>query len=83
MPRYEFRTITGVLNSTLKTPGLELNLALLYASVVVGGVGTMLVALTWFKLFPSLAQRDRLVVAMPAGARPVAPIKPTTPTGPV
>ena len=30
-------------------------------SVVVGGVGTMLVALTWFKLFPSLAQRDRLV----------------------
>ena len=26
-----------VLNSTLKTPGLELNLALLYASVVVGG----------------------------------------------
>jgi TRAP-type C4-dicarboxylate transport system permease small subunit len=27
-----------VLHSTLKTPGLELNLALLYASVVVGGV---------------------------------------------
>ncbi|WP_296789289.1 MFS transporter [Variovorax sp.] len=35
-------------------------------SVVVGGVGTMLVALTWFRLFPSLAQRDRLVVAAPA-----------------
>ena len=35
-------------------------------SVVVGGVGTMLVALTWFKLFPSLAQRDRLVVAAPS-----------------
>jgi hypothetical protein len=42
-------------------------------SVVVGGVGTMLVALTWFKLFPSLAQRDRLVVAMPAGAKPAGP----------
>ena len=27
-----------MLNSTLRTPGLELNLALLYASVVVGGV---------------------------------------------
>jgi hypothetical protein len=38
-------------------------------SVVVGGVGTMLVALTWFRLFPSLAQRDRLAVAMPAAAR--------------
>jgi MFS family permease len=47
-------------------------------SVVVGGVGTMLVALTWFKLFPSLAQRDRLVVAMPADRRkPVAPVTPT------
>ncbi|GMN79232.1 hypothetical protein GmRootV512_34400 [Variovorax sp. V512] len=39
-------------------------------SVVLGGVGTMLVALTWFRLFPSLAQRDRLVVAAPASARP-------------
>ncbi|GER15258.1 MFS transporter [Variovorax boronicumulans] len=37
-------------------------------SVVLGGVGTMLVALTWFRLFPSLAQRDRLVVAAPASA---------------
>jgi MFS family permease len=30
-------------------------------SVVVGGVGTMVVALAWFRLFPSLARRDRLV----------------------
>jgi MFS family permease len=30
-------------------------------SVVVGGVGTVLVALAWFRLFPSLAARDRLV----------------------
>jgi hypothetical protein len=37
-------------------------------SVVVGGVGTMMVALGWFKLFPSLAQRDRLVAALPAAA---------------
>lgn len=29
-------------------------------SVVMGGVGTVLVALTWFRLFPSLAQRDRM-----------------------
>ncbi|RYF31167.1 MAG: MFS transporter [Comamonadaceae bacterium] len=29
-------------------------------SVVAGGVGTVLVALTWFRLFPSLAQRDRM-----------------------
>jgi len=28
----------------------------------------MMVALGWFKLFPSLAQRDRLVVAAPAQA---------------
>jgi MFS family permease len=44
-------------------------------SVVVGGVGTVLVALTWFRLFPSLAQRDRMVVAMPVGttARPQSP----------
>ncbi|MBB4220605.1 MFS transporter [Variovorax guangxiensis] len=41
-------------------------------SVVVGGVGTMLVALTWFKLFPSLAQRDRLVVAAPSVRPPAA-----------
>lgn len=29
-------------------------------SVVLGGVGTMLIAATWFKLFPTLAQRDRM-----------------------
>ncbi|MFT4269231.1 MAG: MFS transporter [Xenophilus sp.] len=30
-------------------------------SVVAGGVGTMLVALAWLRLFPSLAGRDRMV----------------------
>lgn len=30
-------------------------------SVVLGGVGTIAVAACWFKLFPSLAQRDRMV----------------------
>ena len=35
-------------------------------SVVVGGVGTVLVAVAWFRLFPSLAQRDR--IGPPAGA---------------
>lgn len=30
-------------------------------SVVFGGVGTLLVAVTWFRLFPALAQRDRMV----------------------
>jgi MFS family permease len=30
-------------------------------SVVLGGVGTIAVALAWFRLFPSLAQRDRIV----------------------
>ncbi|CAN5665154.1 MFS transporter [soil metagenome] len=30
-------------------------------SVVLGGVGTILVAAAWFKLFPSLAQRDQIV----------------------
>ena len=29
-------------------------------SVVLGGIGTLLVALWWTRLFPSLAQRDRL-----------------------
>ncbi len=38
-------------------------------SVVVGGVGTVLVALAWFRLFPSLAQRDRLVRSMPKPLR--------------
>lgn len=36
-------------------------------SVVLGGTGTVLVALTWFRLFPSLAQRDRM-------ATPVDPV---------
>ena len=30
-------------------------------SVVAGGISTVLVAATWFRLFPSLARRDRLV----------------------
>jgi MFS family permease len=30
-------------------------------SVVAGGVGTLLVAAAWFKLFPSLSRRDRMV----------------------
>ena len=29
-------------------------------SVVLGGVGTLLVALSWLKLFPALAQRDHI-----------------------
>jgi len=29
-------------------------------SVVIGGVGTLLVAATWMRLFPTLAQRDRM-----------------------
>ncbi|RYZ11711.1 MAG: MFS transporter [Comamonadaceae bacterium] len=38
------------------------------ASVVAGGVGTMLVALAWLRLFPSLAQRDRITVEDPDAA---------------
>ncbi|MDM0087302.1 MULTISPECIES: MFS transporter [unclassified Variovorax] len=34
-------------------------------SVVLGGAGTMVVALAWFRLFPSLAKRDRMVSAPP------------------
>jgi len=30
-------------------------------SVVVGGLGTLLVAALWLKWFPALAQRDRMV----------------------
>ena len=30
-------------------------------SVVVGGVGTVLIAAAWFRLFPALARRDRMV----------------------
>ncbi|MEO5738165.1 MAG: MFS transporter [Variovorax sp.] len=35
------------------------------ASVVVGGLGTMLVALSWTRLFPALAQRDRITAEAP------------------
>jgi hypothetical protein len=38
------------------------------ASVVLGGVGTLLVAGLWLRLFPSLAGRDALVQAS-TGAR--------------
>lgn len=30
-------------------------------SVILGGIGTMLVALGWLRLFPALAQRDRMI----------------------
>jgi len=30
------------------------------ASVVIGGIGSMMVAALWFRIFPALAQRDRL-----------------------
>ena len=30
-------------------------------SVVLGGLGTLLIAAAWWRLFPSLAQRDRMV----------------------
>jgi hypothetical protein len=30
-------------------------------AVVVGGAGTLLVAALWYRAFPSLAQRDRLL----------------------
>lgn len=36
-------------------------------SVVLGGVGTVLVALAWWRIFPALAQRDRIVSPPPAG----------------
>ena len=42
------------------------------ASVVVGGLGTVVVAAAWFKLFPQLAGRDRLVNARPPSARPAS-----------
>lgn len=29
-------------------------------SVVVGGIGTLLVAAAWIRLFPDLARRDRM-----------------------
>ena len=35
-------------------------------SVVLGGIGTCLVAAAWWRLFPDLARRDRLVTTAPA-----------------
>ncbi|MEP6791531.1 MAG: MFS transporter [Ramlibacter sp.] len=34
-------------------------------AVLLGGAGTIVVALAWFRLFPSLAQRDRMVIQDP------------------
>ena len=34
-------------------------------SVVLGGLGTLLIAVTWVKLFPALARRDRLISSSP------------------
>jgi hypothetical protein len=34
-------------------------------SVVLGGIGTVLVAAAWVRLFPRLARRDRLEPAVP------------------
>lgn len=39
-------------------------------SVVLGGLGTVLVAATWFKLFPALARRERLDGPQEAEAAP-------------
>jgi MFS family permease len=41
-------------------------------SVVLGGVGTVLVALSWVWLFPTLARRDRLHVAVDESGAPAA-----------
>ncbi len=41
-------------------------------SVVLGGVGTLAVALAWFRLFPTLAQRDRMGEPVPEPALPRA-----------
>jgi MFS family permease len=38
-------------------------------SVMAGGVGTLLIAAAWFKLFPSLAQRDRMEPGVAVNAR--------------
>ena len=51
-----------LLNRTLVTPGLEINLALLYASVVVGGVLLMIYAVS-------------MVVAPPADDRAIVPLE--------
>lgn len=39
-------------------------------SVVLGGVGTVVVALAWLRLFPALATRDRITEAVPARRAP-------------
>ncbi len=36
-------------------------------SVVLGGLGTLLVVALWMRLFPTLTHRDRLREAHPAG----------------
>ena len=51
-----------LLNRTLVTPGLEINLALLYASVVVGGVLLMIYAVS-------------MIVAPPADDRAIVPLE--------
>jgi uncharacterized membrane protein AbrB (regulator of aidB expression) len=38
-------------------------------SVLLGGVGTLLVALLWQRLFPALARRDGLAAATPGAAQ--------------
>ena len=35
-------------------------------SVVLGGLGTLLIAATWLRAFPALAQRDRMIQPAPA-----------------
>ena len=51
-----------LLNRTLVTPGLEINLAVLYASVVVGGVLLMIYAVS-------------MIVAPPADDRAIVPLE--------
>ena len=51
-----------LLNRTLVTPGLEINLAVLYASVVVGGVLLAIYAVS-------------MIVAAPAGDRAIVPLE--------
>jgi hypothetical protein len=45
-------------------PALVLMLFGAVGSVVLGGVGTVLIAAAWFKLFPALARRDRMEPAL-------------------
>jgi MFS family permease len=42
-------------------------------SVVLGGVGTLVVAGAWLRLFPALAQRDRLSLIAPGGGAALIP----------